>query len=353
MSAMENLKHVLLLIVSCQGFLLSFSLLFSSKRDRSNPYLGVILFVISIEMLNAWAVDISYHSSANPIPFWILGSYLLLPASVWLILQTYSSSLPSKKIVFLVYLPGIIEIIVEAVSYITYKLSGKSFKLQQFTAWFIFTELIPILGMVIVLLFFGRSLSQAIVHRHQNKYPVKLIIQLSILSALTVLWFLQSVIQINLYSYIESFLIASMFLAAYLGYFRPGVFERQRDNASKNLLATLTEEQIHDVVNLLTKKLTEDKIFLQPKLTLEQLSHDLKLQPRHASAVIQHYYKQSFTQLMNSYRVKEVLQKINEPAEKNKTLLAIALECGFSSKSSFNQIFKEHTGKTPSSYLKK
>lgn len=350
---MENLKHVLLLIASCQGFLLSFSLFFSSKRDRSNPYLGIILFVISIEMLNAWAVGISYHSSANPIPFWILGSYLLLPASVWLIQQTYSSSLPSKKLVLILYLPGIIEIIVEAASNITYRLSGKSFQLQQFTAWFIFTELIPILWMIISLLIFGRSLYQSIAHKHQNKYPIKLIVQLSIISALTVLWFLQSAIQIDLYSYIESFLIASIFLVAYLGYFKPDLFERSKDNVSKNLLATLSEEQLQDIINRLTNKLTEDKIFLQPKLTLEQLSYDLKLQPRHASAVIQHHYKQSFTQLMNSYRVNEVLQKINEPAEKNKTLLAIALECGFSSKSSFNQIFKEHTGKTPSSYLKK
>jgi transcriptional regulator GlxA family with amidase domain len=40
-----------------------------------------------------------------------------------------------------------------------------------------------------------------------------------------------------------------------------------------------------------------------------------------------------------------------DPATKYKSLLGIALDAGFNSKSSFNQVFKEHTGKTPSEYL--
>jgi AraC-like DNA-binding protein len=350
---MENLKHVFLLVAACQAFLLSLSLFFSSRRDRSNPFLGVILFVIAVELLNAWAVDIHYHSSANPIPFWILCSYLLLPPSVWFMQQTYSSSQLSKKWIVILYLPGIVEIVVESASYVTYKLTGKSFQLGQFTAWFIFTELIPILWMVVSLLMFWWRVYQSFKGKQQSKYPTKLVVQLSIISALTVLWFLQSAIQIDLYSYIELFLITSISLVAYLGYFKPDLFERSKENVSKNLLATLPEEQLQDMINRLHQKLRGEKIFLQPRLTLEQLSYELKLQPRHTSAVIQHHFKQSFTQLINTYRVKEVLQRINDPAEKNKTLLAIALECGFNSKSSFNQIFKEHTGKTPSSYLKK
>jgi AraC-like DNA-binding protein len=49
--------------------------------------------------------------------------------------------------------------------------------------------------------------------------------------------------------------------------------------------------------------------------------------------------------------VKEVIERMANPSEKHKSLLGIALDAGFNSKSSFNQVFKQHTGKTPSEYL--
>jgi AraC-like DNA-binding protein len=45
------------------------------------------------------------------------------------------------------------------------------------------------------------------------------------------------------------------------------------------------------------------------------------------------------------------MRKMEDPAEQHKTLLALALESGFNSKSSFNQVFKSLTGQSPSEYL--
>ena len=53
---------------------------------------------------------------------------------------------------------------------------------------------------------------------------------------------------------------------------------------------------------------------------------------------------------MNEYRVEEVKKRMVDPAYKNLTILAIAYDSGFNSKSSFNTIFKELTGMTPSAY---
>jgi AraC-like DNA-binding protein len=347
---MEDIKSIFLLLASSQGLLLSLSLFFSSKRDRPNPYLGVIIAVISIELLNSWAAGNNYHSSENPIPFWLLGSYLLLPASVWLLFKFSTSHTYSKKAILLFYIPALIEIVAEIFAFIRFKITGQSVELQKHTFWFLFTEILPVIWMASILIQFGRVLYQSSVNG--NKIPAKLKAQFSVLSALTVLWFLQSILQLRVFNYIEIFLVFVLFLLAYLGYFMPSLFEKYKVGSSKNIDNIFSKEQIEMAISKLNKMLDEEKVYLQPKLSLEQLGNELKLQPRYISSIIQSHYQQSFTHLINNYRVKEVLRKINDPQEKNKTLLALALESGFNSKSSFNQIFKEYTGKTPSSFLK-
>jgi AraC-like DNA-binding protein len=57
------------------------------------------------------------------------------------------------------------------------------------------------------------------------------------------------------------------------------------------------------------------------------------------------------TDFVNSYRVEEFKARAVDPANSNFSILAIALDAGFNSKSSFNQAFKKFTGKTPSQYM--
>jgi AraC-like DNA-binding protein len=60
----------------------------------------------------------------------------------------------------------------------------------------------------------------------------------------------------------------------------------------------------------------------------------------------------NFYNLVNDYRVEEVKRRLEDPQYKHLTILAIAYDSGFNAKSSFNTIFKEKTGSTPSEYLK-
>lgn len=53
---------------------------------------------------------------------------------------------------------------------------------------------------------------------------------------------------------------------------------------------------------------------------------------------------------MNGYRVREVQRRIQAGDAERLTMLAIALDAGFASKSTFNLVFKKHTGRTPSDF---
>lgn len=60
--------------------------------------------------------------------------------------------------------------------------------------------------------------------------------------------------------------------------------------------------------------------------------------------------EQTFYDFVNGYRVRYVQRRIESEDARNLKILSLALDAGFASKSTFNDVFKKHTGKTPSDY---
>ncbi len=95
----------------------------------------------------------------------------------------------------------------------------------------------------------------------------------------------------------------------------------------------------------------ENKKYLDADLSLSNLASDLKLSTSHLSKVINMCSGQNFSDYINSLRVAQVKKIIADPSYRNYTMVAIGLECGFNSKSTFYSAFKKLTSKTPSQYL--
>lgn len=100
---------------------------------------------------------------------------------------------------------------------------------------------------------------------------------------------------------------------------------------------------------LLTLMETE-KLYRQSDLTLQDLSDALSISPHNLTEVINTQLQQNFYDFVNGYRVREVQERLTDPRSAHLTLLAIGLEAGFNSKSTFNAVFKKHTHLTPSQY---
>lgn len=96
-----------------------------------------------------------------------------------------------------------------------------------------------------------------------------------------------------------------------------------------------------------------EKPFLNPELNLPQLAKDLNVPSHYLSQVINEHFKMSFFDFINQHRVDEVKSKITDPKYGHYSILGIAFESGFNSKSAFNRVFKKITGLTPSNYKKK
>lgn len=112
----------------------------------------------------------------------------------------------------------------------------------------------------------------------------------------------------------------------------------------------LPDDLREQILAVLEEYMREQTPWRSSNLTLAQLADVTGLSSHHISQVLNDHHGQSFNDYLNQYRVNALCQMLSEPHNQN--LLDLALSCGFSSKSSFNAIFKKQTGKTPSEYRK-
>jgi AraC-like DNA-binding protein len=109
-------------------------------------------------------------------------------------------------------------------------------------------------------------------------------------------------------------------------------------------------EDLRDEVARVEAFVTHQKPYLDPELKLDKLAALLNLHPKTLSHLLNKGLHASFYDYTNRHRVEEVKQKLTDPKYDNYTLLGIALESGFNSKSTFNHIFKKLTHQTPLEY---
>ena len=91
-----------------------------------------------------------------------------------------------------------------------------------------------------------------------------------------------------------------------------------------------------------------EKPWLEPELTLTELAQRLRTSPNVLSKVINAGCRQNFNDFVNTYRVHEARRKLADPRFAHYSLVGVALDSGFNSKSTFNRVFKKLLGQAPS-----
>ncbi len=103
-------------------------------------------------------------------------------------------------------------------------------------------------------------------------------------------------------------------------------------------------------VERVEKFMLSEKPYLTQDITLETLARRLSLPERTLSRILNQHFGKNFFEFINSYRVEEAKKLLASPACQHWTMLEILAESGFTSKSTFNAIFKKQLGQTPSQY---
>ena len=135
------------------------------------------------------------------------------------------------------------------------------------------------------------------------------------------------------------------------GYEKERFVTRDEPN-SRYAGSTLKDTDAEHFAQKLKTYMDEKKPFLNPDLNLPQLADDLNIPSYHLSQIINNNIGQNFFDFINGYRIDEVKSKITHPDYQKYSILGIAFDAGFNSKSAFNRVFKNMTGQTPTQYKK-
>lgn len=116
--------------------------------------------------------------------------------------------------------------------------------------------------------------------------------------------------------------------------------------------SSLREKDMEQIFKSLENIMKTEKLFLHANLNLQELSENVKIPQHHITQTLNKYKRQNFYDYVNAYRVEAFIDKLQNGDADNFSLLGIAFDCGFNSKSSFNRVFKNITGKSPSEFKK-
>ena len=260
--------------------------------------------------------------------------YFLAPAFIYLLLKTYWFSISIKENSY-----RITSVIVES----------NFFRIHEYFFLF-FTLYIGIASLLFL-------------RKHENKVVLKSATALKWLKKLTKVFIIITSIDILLFSfdliihsgnetiefYYATLIINGAFIywIGFMGFTKSKLFFNNFKYESEN-----PKSLREDISKKLRLIIEEEKIYLNPNLTLSELSKTINVSSKELSKYLNETLGMNFSEYINNYRIEEVKGLMLSKEADKYTLVSLAEKAGFSSKSTFNAIFKKVTGYTPSAYRK-
>jgi AraC-like DNA-binding protein len=162
------------------------------------------------------------------------------------------------------------------------------------------------------------------------------------------------------YFVIFGFIALFSFVYSFYGIKQPVIFghelkpdENEKKDSEKYIKSGLKESQAERYLQKLVSYVEDNKPYLDRDLNINDLALMTGIPRHHITQVLNEKYRRNFFTFINEYRIKEVIERFSDPKNNNFTILAIAFDAGFNSKTTFNSIFKSQTGITPSQFRQK
>ena len=151
---------------------------------------------------------------------------------------------------------------------------------------------------------------------------------------------------------VEYILAALIAIAIHVvGYFALGGLSKILSGNGKYKTSALNEQQIQQYQKQLLNILEKEKPWIKSDLKIADLAAIMQIPSHQLSQILSEGMQTNFFDLINHYRIEEIKIRLTHPKYSHYSILAIALDCGFNNKSTFNRVFKKLTGKTPSKFV--
>ena len=371
---MTTLQEYISIIGGVQGGLLSIMLIADARMTLASRILGVLcLTFTSVFLLPFLLINVQNHSIA-----WAIGWVFYLPAASGALLYLYSrSALLQKKleirdlfhlIPWLSCYALTADVFIADPQEMGEWISGghpQTWRLQA-SEIIIFAQAFVYLGWTIKII--GRYRLQAnnsLANFNPSVFKWLLLIQ----GLALLIWTLEAIlafafVPILISNIAKLFLVLLVYTIGFMQWRNPQLFtiselsKTQDGTVSKQFEKTETSPNGEldpairaQLFETLKNKFESQALYLDHKLTLTRLAAATGLSKHHLSEVLNRHAEKNFYEFVNAYRVEFVCKRLTD--NMNQKILDIAFEAGFSSKSTFNAIFKQFTGQTPTQYRKR
>ncbi|MTI31606.1 helix-turn-helix domain-containing protein [Xanthovirga aplysinae] len=125
------------------------------------------------------------------------------------------------------------------------------------------------------------------------------------------------------------------------------------ESISSGLKNKFSSEEAEDIMQELKDLMEKEEPYLNPELTLGNLANRINISKYDLTYLLNNHLGKNFFAFVNEFRLRAVIRKLENSENNHLTIISIAYDCGFNSKSSFNTLFKKQLGLTPSEYRKK
>lgn len=367
-----NFFNIFILSASIQGLIFSSVVLFSKKFNaKPNKYLSYYILLVSLNNIYYWFFDTNIVTVMKWKYYWyfpIQWDLLMFPALFYFV----SSYLGSKKMLKFYMYPFYITLPIFVFYFFRRFVYEDTFHLLTdfYDNYSTFSSYLSMLFSTIAVFHAFKLIEK---YRKENTNSGVLKVEVEWLRKLLFLTIFVLVLWVVIFSYnslvtgivnerITTYVLwISMSLLTYrmgyLGIYHLGIFN-QRQTIRSNIGKRNKSPQTNNGQNTSNRfqeidyLIKEERLYLSPNLSLSLLSAKFNLSEGYLSQLINNNTGNNFSTYLNNLRIQESKLLLTNNDYKNYTIIAIALESGFNSKSTFYNAFKKHTGISPSEFRK-
>ncbi|MDN5215480.1 helix-turn-helix domain-containing protein [Fulvivirgaceae bacterium BMA12] len=345
------------------AILIEFLLLSKKNKSESDKFLTLWMFLIVVHLFLFYT---EFSGAAFEYPF-LLGVSLPLPLLQAVFLYFYVGSLtnllPKNRSILLLHLLPAAIAYLYLISFFMLPSDEKIFVYEnQGAGYEIFLSLLNYATIISGIAYVTWSLLLLRRHRRNilDKFSDVEKINLRWLQILT--WGMGGIWLIVIFEegsiFTFSGVVIFVFLIAFFGIKQVRIFASNEpaevDAAppkGKYAKSGLNEALSSRLYEQLITRMNSEALYRNGDLSIGDLASQLDVHPNYLSQVINEREGRNFYDFVNHYRVEEFKRLIADPKNHHLTLLSMAFDCGFNSKSAFNRYFKKNTGQTPSEYF--
>ncbi len=360
--------QALILIASLgaiQGFIILLSILFRFRHGKIMP-LALLLIVFSVRLatIPTWNLDILLklpwiYPMTAPLPF------LFGPLLWWYIRELGSDRLKTPKPLFIHFIPYFLELSALVFTLISMSASEyQNFITDVFTGnpplWLPVRNGLKVILNIVYIVMSGRTAfgvkSEKLSGSKKLCARLLIIIPSGVLAAFAYVALPPSVTQDLAGGIVLPFFIltTSMAVLIYVISFflliAPEISAFEYPKTSGKTEPLCSEIECKNLLDMVSARFTEG-VFHNPDLVIRDLASEFEVHPNRLSFAVNRCCGVSFRTYLNRKRLEYFIDQINSDVQKFHPIIDIAFDAGFPSKSTFNRVFKEEMGITPSEFV--